>query len=372
MSPKENSSLCVDLTLLVPHINGLKRRTYMNKTAEYVSLGHPDKIADFISCSILDECLKQDPYVRYAVEVMVKNNNIILGGEITGNIQLNHIKKYIKQALRHIGYDEEYNKIWQDNAININQLKITNLISAQSPEIAQGIEQNGWGDQGVFVGFAEKGEKKINKELYLAQKLNQALYQKALNEKNLGLDIKTQITIDDNNNIKTAIVAIPMLEKEDLTDFIIQTLGQNPQNIIINGTGSYTCHSSIADCGITGRKLACDFYSTACPIGGGSPWTKDASKADLTLNLYARKLAIDYLKDNDTCFVYLSSCIGQKEMPSAVVKTIKNNQETTFNISPLCNPKDIIELLKLNRPIYKKLCKTGLMNYINSKGVPSF
>jgi S-adenosylmethionine synthetase len=344
----------------------------MIRTAEYVSLGHPDKIADFISSSILDECIKQDKNVRYAVEVMVKNNNIILGGEITGNISLNHIKKHVKQALRHIGYDERYNTIWGDNAININKIKITNLISAQSCEIAQGVNANGWGDQGVFVGYAEKNEGLINHELFLAKKLNNALYEKALKSDNLGLDIKTQITLDEENNITTAIIAIPMLKKEDLTDFVIKILNQTPQNIIINGTGSYTTHSSIADCGITGRKLAVDFYSTACPIGGGSPWTKDASKADLTLNLYARKLAIDYLKDNDSCYVYLSSCIGKSELPSAVIKTIKNNTIKTFNVSPNCSPNILIDMLKLNRPIYKKLCKKGLINYINSKGKPSF
>ena len=344
----------------------------MIKTAEYVSLGHPDKIADYISSTILDECLKQDQNVRYATEVMVKNNHIILGGEITGNVQLNHLKKYVKQALRNIGYDEKYNSIWGDNAININKIKITNLISAQSCEIAQGIEQNGWGDQGVFVGFATKDKNLINSELYLAQKLNNALYKKALKSNNLGLDIKTQITLNQNKEIETAIVAIPMIQKEDLTNFVTTVLNAAPKNIIINGTGSYTCHSSIADCGITGRKLACDFYSTACPIGGGSPWTKDPSKADLTLNLYARKLAIDYLKDNDSCYVYLSSCIGKKELPSAVIKTIKNGSEKVFNICPDCSPKKIIEELKLNRPIYKKLCKHGLMNYLNTKGVPNF
>ena len=344
----------------------------MNKTAEYVSLGHPDKIADYISSSILDECLKQDQNVRYAVEVMVKNNHIILGGEITGNIKINHLRKWVKKSLRDIGYDEKYNSIWRDNAININKLKITNLISAQSPEIGQGVNSNGWGDQGVFVGYAKKGEGRINHELFLAKKLNNALYQKALKSTNLGLDIKTQITIDENNHIKTAIVAIPMLKKEDLTSFIIETLGSKPDTIIINGTGAYTCHSSIADCGITGRKLACDFYSTACPVGGGSPWTKDASKADLSLNLYARKLAIDYLKDNDECYVYLSSCIGRHELPSATIKTIKNNVEQTNNLCPNCSPRDVISALKLNRPIYKKLCKNGLMSYINTKGNPAF
>ncbi len=344
----------------------------MYKTAEYVSLGHPDKIADFISCAILDDCIKQDKNVRYAVEVMVKNNHITLGGEITGNVKLNHLRAIIKKALRKIGYDEKYHTLWQKNAIDINNLKITNLISAQSAEISQGVDANGWGDQGVFVGYAEKGEGLINRELYLAQKLNNALYTHALNSDNLGLDIKTQITLDENGKIKTAVAAIPMLREENLQNLIVNVLGQKPENLIINGTGAYTCHSSVADCGITGRKLACDFYSTACPVGGGSPWTKDPSKADLTLNLFARKLAIQYLKDNDKCFVYLSSCIGKSEFPSAVVKTIKGNNETNFNICPNCCPKILIEELKLNRPIYKKLCQKGLMSYFNSKGIPSY
>jgi S-adenosylmethionine synthetase len=333
----------------------------MNRTAEYVSLGHPDKIADYISSSLLDECLKQDKHVRYAVEVMVKNNDIILGGEITGNIKLNHLKKYIKKALREIGYDEEYSNIWGDNAININKIKITNLISAQSCEIAQGVNQNGWGDQGVFVGYACQGNVMMPKELYLAKKLNKALYELAKSSDHLGLDIKTQITLDSLGHIQTAIVAVPMLKPHDLTDFIIETLGEKPEKIIVNGTGTYTMHSSIADAGITGRKLACDFYSTACPVGGGSPWTKDGTKADLTLNLFARYLAKQYLEDNDECFVYLSSCIGRADLPSSVVKTIKNDVITAKSISVTHTPKDLIEMFKLNTPVYTKLCKEGLI-----------
>lgn len=344
----------------------------MNKTAEYVSLGHPDKIADYISSYLLDECIKQDSNVRYAVEVMVKNNHIILGGEISGAVSLQNLEEYVKQALRDIGYDEKYNKIWQDNAININKIEITNLIGAQSAEIGQGVTCDGWGDQGVFVGFAQQGDGLINQELYLAQKLNKALYQKARTSENLGLDIKTQITLDDKGAIKTAIAAVPMLKEENLTDFIIETLGQTPKNLIINGTGSYTCHSSIADCGITGRKLACDFYSTACPVGGGSPWTKDASKADLTLNLFARLLAIRYLKDNDACFAYLSSCIGKADLPSAVIKTIKNEKAEAFSICPECSPQKLIRELRLNRPLYKDLCRNGLMNYFDSFGNIAF
>ena len=343
----------------------------MNRTAEYVSLGHPDKIADFLSSYLLDECLKQDKKVRYAVEVMVKNNNIIFGGEISGKVKIGNLKNIAKQALREIGYDEEYNQIWQENAIDINKIKVTNLISAQSEEISQGIDANGWGDQGVFVGYAEKSQGLINQELYLAKKLNQALYEKALSSNNLGLDIKTQITLDEHGKIVTAIAAVPMLEPEDLSKFITDILEQKPQNLIINGTGSYRCHSSIADCGITGRKLACDFYSTACPVGGGSPWTKDPSKTDLTLNLYARKLAIQYLEDNDACYVYLSSCIGKSQLPSAVIKTIKNGKVKIADICPNCAPQTVIEELKLARPIYKELCRKGLMSYFDNQGNPT-
>lgn len=331
----------------------------MLKTAEYVSIGHPDKIADFISSYLLDTLIQQDPTLKYAVEVMIKDNTVILGGEVSGYIKIENIEEIVKNALREIGYDENYASIWKEKAIDINKLKVIDLIGVQSSEILQGVSQDGWGDQGVFVGYAAKGENLMPQDLVLARKLNNALYQKAKNSKHLGLDIKTQITLDEAGHILTAIVAIPMLEKEDLTKFVIDTLGQSPKNLIINGTGAYTYHSSIADCGITGRKLACDFYSTSCAIGGGSPWTKDPSKADLTLNLYARKLAKEYLKDNDECFVYLSSCIGKAELPSAMVKTMKNGTFEFQNISIDLKPSEIIEKLHLRQPIFAKLCKEG-------------
>lgn len=331
----------------------------MQKTAEAVSLGHPDKISDYISSYILDRMLEQDKCVKYAVEVMIKDNTVVLGGEIKGNVSLENVNQYITDALAEIGYTEEYSKIWGDCAINPEKIKVINLIGQQSLEINQGVEQDGWGDQGVFVGYACKGEGNINKELYLARKLNNALYEKALKSKNLGLDIKTQITLNDDK-IETVIVAIPMLKQEDLTDFIVETLVERPQNIIVNGTGCYTYHSSIADCGITGRKLACDFYSAACPIGGGSPWTKDATKADLTLNIYARQLAVENLKDNDECFVYLSSCIGQSELPSGLIKTIKNGKVTCSDLYCSQKPSNLIKLFNLDKPIYTKLCQNGL------------
>ncbi|MFI3241046.1 MAG: methionine adenosyltransferase domain-containing protein [Alphaproteobacteria bacterium] len=335
----------------------------MKKTAEYVSLGHPDKTADFISSYILDQIIKEDKGVKYALEVMVKDNTVILGGEVKTSASLDDVEIYVKNAIREVGYNEAYSKIWGHHALDVTKLNIINLIGLQSPEINYGVEeQQGWGDQGVFVGYATQGEGYLNKELYLAKKLNNALYYKAKKETNLGLDIKTQITLDDNGDIETAVVAIPMLEKVEVADFVIEILGETPKNLIVNGAGAYSFHSSIADCGITGRKLACDFYSTACPIGGGSPWTKDASKADLTLNLYARKLAVENLKDNDECFVYLSSCIGRAELPSAVVKTIKDGKETSVEINVDKKPFEIIHELGLDNPVYADLCKNGLVS----------
>lgn len=339
----------------------------MQRTAESVSIGHPDKTADYISSYILDRLIEQDNTVKYAVEVMVKDNNVVLGGEIQGDVDLSKVEDWVKNALREIGYTERYAKIWGNFAIDVNKIKVTNLIGQQSKDISKGVEAEGWGDQGVFVGYACQGEGNINRELFLARKLNNALYEKALTSDNLGLDIKTQVTLGDNGGIETAVVAIPMLKNEDLTKFIVEILGEKPDNIIVNGTGIYQYHSSVADCGITGRKLACDFYSTACPIGGGSPWTKDPSKADLTLNIYARYLAVENLGDNDECFVYLSSCIGQSELPSGTIKTVKNGVVSTNRFWCNLKPSALIRLFKLDTPIYAKLCKKGLQSLVVKK-----
>lgn len=333
----------------------------MQKTAEAVSLGHPDKIADYISSYILDRMIEQDQHVKYAVEVMIKNNTVALGGEITGHVKLDNVRTYVIDALAEIGYTRDYAARWGDCTINPDAIEIINMIGVQSPDINRGVVRDGWGDQGVFVGYACRGMGQINRELYLARKLNRALYGLARESDTLGLDIKTQITLDDDGAIDTAIVAIPMQVDADLTDFVVRTLGSRPRHIIINGTGRYTYHASIADCGITGRKLACDFYSTACPVGGGSPWTKDASKADVTLNIFARALAIQNLGDNDECFVYLSSCIGRGDLPSAVVKTITDGVVTTRNINIDARPSVLIPMLGLDAPVFANLCRNGLV-----------
>lgn len=333
----------------------------MKKTAEAVSLGHPDKMADYISSYILDRMIEQDAAVKYAVEVMVKDNMVVLGGEITGDVNLARINFYVAEALAEIGYDKFYSHRWENYAINPEKLQIINLIGKQSADISQGVEQDGWGDQGVFVGYACQGTGNISREQYLAKKLCNALYEYALQNIHLGIDIKTQITLNELGGVETAVVAVPMIKDVDLTTFIVLALGEEPENIIVNGTGTYKYHSSVADCGVTGRKLACDFYGTACPIGGGSPWTKDASKADVTLNFYARKLALEYLQDNDECFVYLSSCIGRSELPSAAVKTVKNGMSNVLKWQITKQPSEIITELGLNKPVFARLCRNGFI-----------
>lgn len=211
----------------------------MKKTAEAVSLGHPDKMADYISSYILDRMIEQDAAVKYAVEVMVKDNTVVLGGEITGDVNLARINFYVAEALAEIGYDKFYSHRWGNYAINPEKLQIINLIGKQSADISQGVEQDGWGDQGVFVGYACQGTDNISREQYLAKKLCNALYEYALQNIHLGIDIKTQITLNELGGVETVVVAVPMLKDVDLTTFIVLALGEEPENIIVNGTGTY-------------------------------------------------------------------------------------------------------------------------------------
>lgn len=151
----------------------------MLKTAEAVSIGHPDKTADYISSYILDRLIEQDPGIHYAVEVMIKDNCVMLGGEVKGSVDMSDIETYVCDALREIGYDEHYSDIWKNYAIDVRHIEVINKIGVQSADINQGVEHDGWGDQGVFVGYACKGPALINRELWLARKLNDALYEHA-------------------------------------------------------------------------------------------------------------------------------------------------------------------------------------------------
>lgn len=336
----------------------------MIKFSEYVSLGHPDKIADYISEYLLDRFIERDSETKYAVEVQIKDRFVTLGGEVTSNADITNaeIDKFVREAINDIGYTKEYQNKWgKENTICADDVEITNHIGQQSREIAQGVnEHSGYGDQGIFFGMAtpNKDTEGMPFDHTIAKRLNKFLFDSGIG----GLDIKTEVITSDDNTIKQIIAAVPTLNDNDtnkIKELILNNIRGN-YKLILNGTGSYKCHSSIADCGVTGRKLAVDFYGGNEKVGGGSPWTKDPTKADLTLNLYARYLAKqETFKRGIPIETSIACCIGKDEI---LVSTHEINCENTIISEQEIKmpPKELIEKFNLNKPIYASMCKWGL------------
>lgn len=356
------------------------------KTSEWVSIGHPDKVADYISEYILDRLIEQDPETRYALEVQIKDYDVMLGGEITTNAKHINYGQWVKEAINEIGYTKAYSKRFGDgNTICGDEMTITTHINRQSPDIALGVDASGWGDQGIFFGFyCDESEDGHGYDYYMAKKIGKELYNHALHSQTLGIDIKTQVTtlVDEMGvlSVEEVIVAIPMVagkEKEGTKEVKEILNSVCPKNVpfIINGTGSYCRHGPIADSGTTGRKLVVDFYGGNSRIGGGSPWTKDGTKADLTLNLYANELAREYFiecKDMgmpvSSVEAELSSCIGKAQ---ALIQTTAYDSEgvVIFRDSAIrrIKPEALIKRYKLDKQIYTKLCREGLFSIFNKQ-----
>lgn len=331
--------------------------------SEYVSLGHPDKVADYISEYILDKYLEKDPNTKYALEVQIKDNFVTLGGEIKSshNFLKEEIEQFVKDAVNDIGYTKDYQAKWgKENTICGDDLVVAQHIGIQSAEINQGL--SGWGDQGIMFGLAIKNSNTnyMPLDYFIAKQLNNRLFNSGLG----GLDIKTQVILD-KEEISKIIVAIPLLIENTkmVEDFVRAEISGN-YSLIVNGTGSYKSHSSIADCGTTGRKLAVDFYGGNCNVGGGSPWTKDGSKADLTLNLYAREKALEFIKRYNE-FEYVKTsiacCIGKKEIE---VEVLSDSGLSLIRNVESISPNDLINRYKLNTPIFKELCRNGLFSIL--------
>ena len=340
------------------------------KFSEYVSPGHPDKVADYISEYILDRYLEKDPNVRYAVEVMIKGNMTHLAGEITSTAYFGYAdyKNFVKEALREIGYTEEYYKSWGGNVINPEDIELQVDITAQSPEISQGVDNDGWGDQGIFFGYADPDEEYMTPRSHsLAKDLCHMLYTQAKEKGIGGIDIKTEIILYEDGWIEKIIAAVPCRDNKeydkvlesirDWYDSVELDLPLYPE-IILNGTGNYVMHGPVADCGITGRKLVVDFYGGELHVGGGSPWTKDGSKADLTLNLFAREMARKYAREtNQPVKVSVACCIGRSEI-DYVVETTCGEEITDGKMN--VTPKELIKQYDLDKPIFASMCTFGL------------
>lgn len=330
----------------------------MIRFSEYVSLGHPDKVADYISQYLLDRYIEHDPQTRYAVEVQIKGHQVTLGGEVSSkhHFYSQDIAGFVRDAVNEIGYTREYQQRWgAENTICGDMLNVSTLISQQSPDIAQGLD--GWGDQGIFFGYCafDRSTCGMPYEHTIAKRICKHLFDSGVG----GLDIKAQVITDDGE-IKKLIVAIPLQDEADekfVRDYLCG-IAKRDCEIIINGTGRYVQHSPIADCGTTGRKLAVDFYGGSCRIGGGSPWTKDGSKADLTLNLVARKLARQFAEKYG-CDVYtsLACCIGKQEVDVSVCDAADN---ILWEGKEIINPAERRKAFKLDTPIYASMCRWGL------------
>lgn len=346
--------------------------TMTRKFSEYVSPGHPDKCADYISEYILDRYIEKDPDTRYAVEVMIKGNMVHLAGEVTSKAFFSYKEmcQFVKDALAEIGYTEEYYEKWGGYVINPAELTLVTDISAQSPEIGQGVDNDGWGDQGIFFGYADPGTDNMTPASHsLAKGLCHMLYTQAKEQDIGGIDIKTEIIVDEDGYIEKMIAAVPCRTEEEYKKIFKSILAwyDSVENFgfpvaypetILNGTGNYVMHGPIADCGVTGRKLVVDFYGGELHVGGGSPWTKDGSKADLTLNLFAREMARKYARDtNQPVKVSVACCIGRSEI-DYVVETTCGEEITdgTMNVTP----KELIRQYDLNKPIFASMCTFGL------------
>lgn len=233
-------------------------------TSEWVSLGHPDKTADYISSKLLDSYLEKDKDTRFAVETLIKSNNVVLAGEVSSKYKMgiDETRSVVVKALDEIGYTKEYVSEWGSNkVIDSNDIVVERIITEQSGDIAMGVNGGGWGDQGIFFGMAVNRSETdcMPLDYYYAKKIGKALY----DSKYAGIDIKTQVTVQNGDAIKV-IVAIPMNRthnKEVILEIVKEAIGFDIDDnlIVINGTGTFIKHGAIADCGVTGRKLALIF-----------------------------------------------------------------------------------------------------------------
>ena len=315
----------------------------MNKTAEFVSPKHPDKLCDRISDTILDYCLSRDPNSRVAVEVQGGHGFININGEITTNIKEElPINDLVEQVVGK-GY------------------RIQVKLIQQSPEISRGVDTGGAGDQGIMVGYAcDENDEYMPEEYRLARDLCRYIYNV------YQYDGKTQVTLDSKKNIIAIVCSFQNAKREQLEQLITEWLDYKVDGIEIycNPAGDWEQGGFDADAGLTGRKLVVDNYGPRVPIGGGAYSGKDPSKVDRSAAYMARHIAVKELKDKQLkeCWVYLSYAIGRKEPLQATVKV--RTQTNTFGSYDLpdeysVQPNDIIKELDLKKPIYYETSQWG-------------
>jgi S-adenosylmethionine synthetase len=328
------------------------------RTAECVTPRHPDKLCDRISDAIVDACLAQDPMSRVAVETVGGHGTVMLVGEVTTKAKVDYvaIAKKIVDEVRVLPADTHEGTLVKEN---ITEYIVR--IAEQSPQIANGVDTGGAGDQGIMVGYAcNETPEHMPKEVMYARKLAQFLFAK------YPVDGKTQCTYDEKTGKIIALVASfqhttskqlladvhEWIEKADFVSFCVDTV------IHTNPAGEWTQGGFDADSGLTGRKIAIDSYGPRIPIGGGAFSGKDGTKVDRSGAYMARRIAVDYVQKFAAAevYVYLAYAIGVKEpvQATAVVDGVEMLVKG-YDLSP----GGIIETLKLRTPIFGPMAEWG-------------
>jgi S-adenosylmethionine synthetase len=357
-------------------------------TSESVTEGHPDKVCDYIADSILDGYLCRDPKSRVACEVLCKDSNIILAGEITSKGILDH-EAIARQAVREIGYVDPAESFSATGA------RITQLVSRQSPEIAQGVDiadaaEQGAGDQGIMFGYATNETPELMPlPILLAHRLAAGLAEDRRSGKFPWLkpDGKTQVSVLYEENSPRAVTDVlvstqhsPDVTRSGILSYVAETLSprvlgkwhNSSIRFTANPTGSFVLGGPSADCGVTGRKIIVDSYGGAGRHGGGAFSGKDPSKVDRSGAYFCRYVARLLVKQGlaSKAEVQIAYAIGVARPVSVKVDTFGTGDNVAaeeFVRGFDFRPAAIIERLDLLRPIYRQTTNYG---HFGKAGLP--
>ena len=353
-------------------------------TSESVSAGHPDKVCDQISDAILDAALLQDKNSRVAVETLVKDNQVVLAGEITTGANIDY-ESVIRKTIIDIGYDKE------DYGFNGNTCSIKNLLGKQSQDIAQGVDESesheqGAGDQGLMFGYAENStDELMPAPIMLAHQLVRRQAELLLNGsiKWLRPDAKSQVSCIYDGNKIVGVDAVVLSTQHDggiaLSDLREAVLEEIIKPILpekwltaktqyhINPTGNFEIGGPVGDAGLTGRKIIVDTYGGMARHGGGAFSGKDPSKVDRSAAYATRYVAKNIVAAGlaDRCEIQVSYAIGVAEPTSISVDTFGTGKISNQEIVKLIRehfdlrPKGLIAMLNLKRPIYQQTASYG-------------